>query len=357
MPRNGAGVYSLPAGNPVVTATVISTVWANTTLSDLGTALTGSLARNGDGGMTGPFKADNGTVGAPGISWGSETTSGLYRNAAGDFRWAIGGVDVFTVTAAGLSARALIPTASTVPANGMYLPGANNVGIATNTLLRISIASTGAVVIVAPTSGVPLSVTGIAAQNTVTLSLIGTTTGGNAVHITNTGGDGYVGLESSTGGYLITGSTAYALALNTANATPIQFGTNNALRATISSTGVFAYRADGGATDYEVGFRDLPFRAVTSNVAIVATDRGKMLAFAGSTGGQTITVNSTLGTGGICTILNVSSVPVTIAASALSWLSGSGAVLTGSRTLAVGGVITAWFDGVSTNYIWGTGVS
>lgn len=47
MARNGSGAYSLPSGNPVVTGTVISSTWANTTLSDIGTALTNSIAKDG----------------------------------------------------------------------------------------------------------------------------------------------------------------------------------------------------------------------------------------------------------------------------------------------------------------------
>jgi len=47
MARNGSGTYSLPAGNPVTTGTVISSTWANTTLNDLGNALTASLAYDG----------------------------------------------------------------------------------------------------------------------------------------------------------------------------------------------------------------------------------------------------------------------------------------------------------------------
>lgn len=53
MSRNGNGVYSLPAGNPVVTGTTISSSWANTTLSDIATALTGSVASDGQTTMTG----------------------------------------------------------------------------------------------------------------------------------------------------------------------------------------------------------------------------------------------------------------------------------------------------------------
>ena len=47
MARNGSGTYSLPAGNPVTTGTVISSTWANSTLNDLGSALTASLAYDG----------------------------------------------------------------------------------------------------------------------------------------------------------------------------------------------------------------------------------------------------------------------------------------------------------------------
>jgi hypothetical protein len=47
MSRNGAGTYTLPAGNPVVTGTTISSTWANNTLSDIATALTQSLAKDG----------------------------------------------------------------------------------------------------------------------------------------------------------------------------------------------------------------------------------------------------------------------------------------------------------------------
>lgn len=89
MPRDSNGLYSLPAGNPVVTATVISSTWANTTLEDLADAMTDSLSRSGDGGMTAPLELDNGAVGAPGLTWSSETTSGLYRAGVGDFRYSI----------------------------------------------------------------------------------------------------------------------------------------------------------------------------------------------------------------------------------------------------------------------------
>jgi hypothetical protein len=53
MSRNGSGVYSRPAGNPVVTNTTISSTWANNTMNDLAAALTDSVAADGQTPMTG----------------------------------------------------------------------------------------------------------------------------------------------------------------------------------------------------------------------------------------------------------------------------------------------------------------
>jgi hypothetical protein len=51
MPRNASGIYSLPAGNPVVPGTVIASDWANPTMNDIAAALTDSLSRSGFGAM------------------------------------------------------------------------------------------------------------------------------------------------------------------------------------------------------------------------------------------------------------------------------------------------------------------
>jgi hypothetical protein len=53
MSRNGSGIYNLPTGNPVVTGTTITSNWGNTTMSDIATALTGSLAADGQTPVTG----------------------------------------------------------------------------------------------------------------------------------------------------------------------------------------------------------------------------------------------------------------------------------------------------------------
>jgi hypothetical protein len=62
MSRNGSGIYTLPTGNPVVTNTIISSTWANSTLTDIGSALTGSVAADGQTPMTGPLNLNNNKI-------------------------------------------------------------------------------------------------------------------------------------------------------------------------------------------------------------------------------------------------------------------------------------------------------
>jgi len=97
MPRNSAGVYALPPTNPVVPFTVNATSWANPTLSDIASELTNSLDRTGRGGMLAPFKIFDGTISAPGLSFQSEPSLGIYREATGVMGFVSGGAESFTV--------------------------------------------------------------------------------------------------------------------------------------------------------------------------------------------------------------------------------------------------------------------
>ena len=91
MPRDASGNYTTPAGQPVVSATVISSTVFNNLVNDLKTEMTDSLSRSGKGGMLVPLPFADGTVGAPGISFTNETSSGLYRIGASDVGLSIGG--------------------------------------------------------------------------------------------------------------------------------------------------------------------------------------------------------------------------------------------------------------------------
>jgi hypothetical protein len=72
MSRNGTGTYNLPAGNPVVTGTTISSTWANTTLADIATALTGSLASDGQTPATGNLDMNSNKI----VNLAAGTTTG-----------------------------------------------------------------------------------------------------------------------------------------------------------------------------------------------------------------------------------------------------------------------------------------
>ena len=87
MSRNGAGVYSLPSGNPVVTGTTISSTWANNTLSDIATALTGSVAADGQTTMTGNLAMGSNKITglADGVASTDGATVGQVTTALGDY--------------------------------------------------------------------------------------------------------------------------------------------------------------------------------------------------------------------------------------------------------------------------------
>jgi microcystin-dependent protein len=102
MPRNGSGVYSLPEP-PFVSGTVISSAAMNDDLSDIATALTGSLPRDGQAGMSGQLKLADGSVGAPSLAFSTDLTTGLFKGGSGIISVSISGVQVGTFTSAGWS--------------------------------------------------------------------------------------------------------------------------------------------------------------------------------------------------------------------------------------------------------------
>ena len=82
MSRNGSGTYSLPAGNPVVSGTTITSAWANSTLNDIATALTGSVAADGQTPMTGTLNL--GTNRITGVANGTLPTDAINLSQLND---------------------------------------------------------------------------------------------------------------------------------------------------------------------------------------------------------------------------------------------------------------------------------
>ena len=118
MPRNGSGTYSLPAGNPVVTNTDITVSWGNGTMNDIATAITGSIARDGQSPPTanlpmGGFKLTGLAAGSNNgdsvryeqvllLAGGTVTGNVIFSGAVVDSAVAVSGTNTYTATLAGL---------------------------------------------------------------------------------------------------------------------------------------------------------------------------------------------------------------------------------------------------------------
>jgi hypothetical protein len=85
--------------------------------------------------------------------------------------------------------------------------------------------------------GAKLTLAGTAATTSLVLNSTGSTTGATYGRWFNTGSDLVWGIESSAGGALLTGASAYAAVLYTNNAVPLQFGTAGTVKATLDSSG------------------------------------------------------------------------------------------------------------------------
>lgn len=164
MARNGSGTYNLPAGNPVTTGTTISSTWANSTLSDMATALTGSIASDGQTTASGNLpmggfihtNVGNATVRANYASAGQVQDGGL------TYLTTVSGAD--TITAVG----AVGMTAYATGQQFTFVAAGTNTGAAT-----ININSIGAKSIV-KTNGTALSAGDIASGAAVQLVYDGT---------------------------------------------------------------------------------------------------------------------------------------------------------------------------------------
>jgi hypothetical protein len=130
MARNASGTYSLPAGNPVTTGTTINSTVQNNTTADLATELTDSLCRSGKGSMLAPLPLAAGTVSLPGLTFDSDTDTGLYRIGANNPGMAVGGAKI----------QEWASTGSTIGTGDFTIPAASNYKYA-SAVTRYAIAS------------------------------------------------------------------------------------------------------------------------------------------------------------------------------------------------------------------------
>jgi len=349
MPRNGAGTYTLPAGNPVVTNTTITAAWGNDTMEDLGNEITNSLSREGDGGMNAPLRFVDGTQAVPGIGWVSETSSGFYWAGPGEYWASVLGIRVLQFTDNGL----LIPTGIDLTVQGgVSFEGALNVignfSVATNkftvaaasgnTTVAGTFAASGAGTFTSASATslavgltgatnpaftvdsstasqvAGLKITGAATAGTV--AVVVTDSGSNASLTVNAKGSGTIGIGSvSTGAVTITPATTIT-GVATLTAQPVL----SSLTASkpvftdaskgLVSTGTLAYDQGGtGQTTYAAG--DLLYASGANTLSKLAVGTtGQVLKVAAgvpawgtdSSGSGTVTSVAQSFTGGLISV-------------------------------------------------------
>jgi hypothetical protein len=101
MARDGSGNYAIP--NTFTAGTVIASASVNANFSDIATALTNSLARNGEGPMSAVLPLD-----ATGFVYSVDPDSGIKRTAANEQAIFVGGGNVVVVGTATVSISAAI---------------------------------------------------------------------------------------------------------------------------------------------------------------------------------------------------------------------------------------------------------
>ena len=174
-------------------------------------------------------------LGAAGASLGSASTMVLGTSGGVTLTNAEASI---TLNTTGQNAYSLISGGNGNLTNGFFGIRNNTAGtvpftIAANSPANsVGITSAGLSVIGA------ISAIGAAATTTIGITLAGTTTSCNALHIGNTGGNAYFGVEGSTGGNLVTGSSAYDTILSGNGGISISGNNGAGVQARITSTGL-----------------------------------------------------------------------------------------------------------------------
>jgi hypothetical protein len=172
---------------------------------DIALALSNCLLRDGTGIPTANTPWNNKRI--TGLADASAATDALNRQT-GDARYALLSGATFT---GAVVAPSVTVNGASVPANGVYLPGANTVGIASNTTLRLSVGSTGQWTFQAPSAGTTLNINAVDAANAFISRVLGGTNN-PGLFVSHTEATRVTKLDAS-------GSTSGVLALATSGTT------------------------------------------------------------------------------------------------------------------------------------------
>ena len=152
------------------------------------------------------------------------------------------------VTTGTNTAASFIPTSSSIPSNGIYLPGANQVGVATNGTGRLFIDASGNVGVNTASPSTYGKFAVVDTQDGFSSStFVNTSNGVSAVKRIQIGNDA----SNGAGQLVVYGSQHSTLAnifdVNNANAAALRLLTNNTERARIRSDGTFEIKGAGTA--------------------------------------------------------------------------------------------------------------
>lgn len=273
MPRNGSGTYQLPAGNPVVAGTTITTTWANPTMADVANALTGSLAADGQTPLTGTLKFASGNAASPGIAFNAEASTGVFWPGTGTLGFSTSGAERMRISSTNLLVGYTSDSGERLQVNGAAKIGGNlavggDAAVTGNTLLTGTLGVTGATTLSSLTFssgtlsgnlsvGGTLGVTGATTLST-TLNVTGNTTLGNfsAASGSVSGAFGVTGattlgaLGATNGSFSgtlgVTGLVTLANGLNVTGAASFATGANVTGNVVLSTTGN-RFQVAGGA--------------------------------------------------------------------------------------------------------------
>jgi hypothetical protein len=199
------------------------------------------------------------------------------------------------------------------------------------------IGSAGNVTIGAPSSGNTLSTTG--ASGALAASFQSNTTTGSAFGVSINGG---------------TNSSDYGLTITNATATTTYFRVrgDGVILGTDLAPGIF--------NQFELGYKDIPRNAQTTNYTLALSDRGKFIYAGSGLSSVTIPANGSVAfsIGSTVVVVNNTggSITIPITTDTLNWFQG-GSNSTGTRTIAASSVVTLLKVDTTVWVITGNGIS
>lgn len=259
-------------------------------------------------------------------------------------------------SASNASLLSLVLTGSTVPANGIYLPAANTIGLASNSTLRGSVNATGNWTFVAPSSGATATINMLDGSAGALLFDSGAPTAGYRLQFQQNGAQkAYIGFGTN----VFTGAAVADFGISTVSSV-MRFSNNNGANTQLQINGNLVQAIDQGLTPQDVGWRDVPQNVQNGNYTTVMADRGKSIVSNGA-GGNTLTIAANasvaypLGTTLVFVNRTGASVSIAIASDSLIL---AGTSTTGTRTLSgLNSMATAYKSDATVWLISGPGLT